>query len=140
MLYYELIDKLKQIASTEPNINFVGNKDIYELNSNPEIDYSVFYVTPNTFQIDTDLNTYSLNLYYVDRWDETGNNQAMIQSTGIIVLQNIINKFSNQYPDVEIQYPMTAIPFYQKFKDMCAGVYITVSFNVENEIGLCYEN
>lgn len=67
MTYYEIINGLKESALIEPNINFAGSKDIYELNSLPNIDYNVFYITPNTFNLDEDTITYSLNLYYVAR-------------------------------------------------------------------------
>lgn len=135
MTYQELIFGLLDSAKEEPNIGFVGCKDIYELNQKPNIEYSVFYITPNQFTIDTDVTIYSLNLYYIDRWDETVNNQLNIQSTGLIALQNIINRFVNDN-DVEVRYTMIAQPFYQKFKDQTAGVFIRVDFIVEN-IGLC---
>ena len=122
MTYYEIISNLKACALEEPNINFVGSKDIYELNSLPTIEYNVFYITPNTFSVDEDTITYSLNLYFVSRWDETDNNQLEEQSAGMLALQNIINRFNNLYPEVEIAYPLIYTPFYQKFKDITCGV------------------
>lgn len=62
-------------------------------------------------------------------------NQLNIQSTGLTVLQNIINRFVNDN-EVEVRYTMTAQPFFQKFKDVTAGVFIRVDFVVPN-IGLC---
>ncbi|MBO7712570.1 MAG: hypothetical protein J6S85_03320 [Methanobrevibacter sp.] len=47
LTYWDLLDELKKSALEEPNINFVGNKDIFNLNSIPDIDYDVFYITPN---------------------------------------------------------------------------------------------
>lgn len=135
MTYQELNFALLDAAKAEPNIGFVGCKDIYELNQKSNLDYSVFYITPNTFTIQEDVTIYSLNLYYIDRWDETDFNQLNIQSTGLVVLQNIINRFANNN-DVEVRFPMTAQPFYQKFKDQTAGVFIRVDFIVDN-IGLC---
>ena len=48
MTYYEIISDLKEEALKEPNIRFAGSKDIYELNSNPDIDYGAFYITQNS--------------------------------------------------------------------------------------------
>lgn len=123
----------------EPNIGYAGSKDIFELNSRPDIDYTVFYITPNSFTIEEDTIRYSLNLYYVDRWDETDNNQLLIHSAGIVALNNIINRFNNRFPDTAISYPLNCQPFYQRFKDMCSGVYVTASFELDNIIGLCDE-
>lgn len=45
--YYDLLEELKKCALEEPNINMAGSKNIYELNSLPNIQYDVFYLTPN---------------------------------------------------------------------------------------------
>lgn len=47
LTYWNVIEELKKSALEEPNINFVGSKDIFNLNSIPDIDYDVFYITPN---------------------------------------------------------------------------------------------
>ena len=140
MTYFELINNLKACALEEPNINFAGSKDIYELNSIPAIEYNVFYITPNTFNMDEDTITYSLNLYFIARWDETDNNQLEEQTAGILALTNIINRFNNLYPEVEIAYPLIFTPFYQKFKDICTGVFVRVDLAVDNIMGTCFEN
>jgi hypothetical protein len=140
MTYYEIINNLKACALEEPNINFVGSKDIYELNSLPTIEYNVFYITPNTFSVDEDTITYSLNLYFVSRWDETDNNQLEEQSAGMLALQNIINRFNNLYPEVEIAYPLIYTPFYQKFKDITCGVFVRADFQVDNTLGTCTDD
>lgn len=67
MTYYQLITELKNCALEEPNVRFAGSKDIFELNSLPDIDYTVFYITPNQHQMNSDTIKYSLNLYYIDR-------------------------------------------------------------------------
>lgn len=67
MTYFELITALKECALAEPNINFAGSKDIYELNALPDIDYDVFYITPNQHTLTENTIIYSLNLYYISR-------------------------------------------------------------------------
>ena len=47
MTLFEIINKLKDIAISKPNINYVGDGDVYTLNSLPNIDYSVFFITQN---------------------------------------------------------------------------------------------
>lgn len=134
MTYKQVLNGLMQSAVAEPNIKFSGCKDIYELNSLPNLEYSVFYITPNTFTSTSDAVAYDLNLYYIDRWDETANNQIDIQSFGITVLTNIINRFVDNY-DVFVGDTFVFTPFYQRFKDMTAGVFVRVTFTVNNEIG-----
>lgn len=136
LTYQDLVFGLMDSARQEPNIGFTGCRDIYDLNKLATLDYSVFYITPNTFTITEDLTIYSLNLYYIDRWDETSNNQINTQSVGMVTLQNIINRYVNNTDEVNVNYPLIAQPFYQKFKDETAGVYIKVDFVVPN-LGLC---
>jgi hypothetical protein len=47
MTLVEIVKILLDIAKQQPNINYVGEGDIYTLNSLPNIDYSVFYITQN---------------------------------------------------------------------------------------------
>ena len=137
MTYFQLITELNNCALEDHNIRFAGRKDIYELNSLPDIDYTVFYITPNQFIMDEDTIRYSLNLYYIDRWDETDNNQLQIHSAVLVALNNIINRFNNKFPDSTITYPLNCQLFYQRFKDVCSGVYVTVTFELDNIVGLC---
>ena len=136
MTLFELINKLKNIAISKPNINFVGDGDVYVLNSLPNIDYSVFFITQNDHSIYQDTITYSLNLFYIDRISDSEDNILNIQSDGMLQLTNIINTlvFSE---DVDVDGEITFTPFIQRFSDQCAGVYCTVRFVVDNNLGTC---
>ena len=136
MTLFEIINKLKDIAINKPNINFVGDGDVYTLNSLPNIDYSVFFITQNDHSIYQDTITYSLNLFYIDRISDSEDNVLNIQSDGMLQLTNIINTlvFSE---DVDVDGEISFTPFIQRFADQCAGVYCTVRFIVDNNLGTC---
>lgn len=136
MTLFEIINKLKDIAISKPNINYVGDGDVYTLNSLPNIDYSVFFVTQNDHSIESDTITYNLNLFYIDRISDSEDNTLNIQSDGMLQLTNIINTlvFSE---DVDVDGDITFIPFIQRFADNCSGVYCTVRFVCDNNLGTC---
>ena len=136
MTLFEIINKLKYIAINKPNINYVGDGDVYVLNSLPNIDYSVFFITQNDHSIYQDTITYSLNLFYIDRISDSEDNTLNIQSDGMLQLTNVINTlvFSE---DVDVEGEITFTPFIQRFADQCAGVYCTVRFIVDNNLGTC---
>lgn len=138
MTLYTLIDKLLTIAKEKPNINFVGEGDIYKLNHIPNIDYSVFYITQGAHNIGENINQYTLNLFYVDRIFEEDNkdNRLLIQSNGIEVITNIVNELVNS-EDVDVSYPITYTSFYQRFADDCSGVFATITFTTDSNIGIC---
>lgn len=140
--YRELIEGLKSEALKEPNIRFAGSKDIYELNSLPDIDYGVFYITPNAHRWYEDYVTFSLNLYYIDRWDETDEDQLIIHSDGMRKLMNIVNRFRDNNQFVWVNWNGTFNQFYQRFKDITAGVWLTMEFSIPVEMicGEEYEN
>ena len=136
MTLFEIINKLKNIAISKPNINFVGDGDVYTLNSLPNINYSVFFITQNDHLIDSDTITYSLNLFYIDRISDSEDNTLNIQSDGMLQLTNIINTlvFSE---DVDVDGEISFTPFIQRFADQCAGIYCNVRFIVDNNLGNC---
>lgn len=136
MTLFELINKLKDIAISKPNINYSGDGDVYTLNSLPDINYSVFFITQNDHSIYQDTITYSLNLFYIDRISDSEDNTLNIQSDGMLQLTNIINTlvFSE---DVDVDGDINFVPFIQRFADNCSGVYCTVRFICENNLGTC---
>ena len=136
MTLFELINKLKSIAINKPNINYVGDGDVYTLNSLPNIDYSVFFITQNDHSIYQDTITYSLNLFYIDRISDSEDNTLNIQSDGMLQLTNIINTLVFT-EDVDVDGDITFVPFIQRFADQCAGVYCNVRFVCENNLGTC---
>ena len=136
MTLFELINKLKNIAISKPNINFVGDGDVYTLNSLPNIDYSVFFITQNDHLIDSDTITYSLNLFYIDRISDSEDNTLNIQSDGMLQLMNVINTLVFT-EDVDVDGEISFVPFIQRFADNCCGIYCNVRFTVENNLGSC---
>ncbi len=139
MTLFEIINILKEIAISKPNINYVGEGDIYILNSLPNIDYSVFFITQGNHTVDAERNviTYSLNLFYIDRLLDDASNRLLVQSNGVESLLNIINEFVESNEDIVIASDIRFTSFNQRFSDNCCGVFCTVDFEVENNIGLC---
>lgn len=137
MTLQETINKLLEIGSKQHNINYVGEGDIYTLNSIPNINYSVFFITQQQHQQSENTITYNLYLYYIDRLTNKEENRTQIQSNGIVMLGNIVNTFINEVDDAQLNYSITYQPFTHKFADMCAGVYGIVSITLDNGLGVC---
>lgn len=135
MTLYDIVTTLINIAKKQPNINYTGEGDIYILNSLPNIDYSVFYITQNNHTQREDTVNYNLTLFYIDRVNSNGNNVLQIQSTGMLALNNIINNFNNLY-DVEVG-DIDYTTFVHRFQDDCAGVYANTTITADAELGLC---
>ena len=91
----------------------------------------------NEHSIDSNTITYNLNLFYIDRIADSEDNVLNIQSDGILQLTNIINNlvFSE---DVDVDGEINFVPFIQRFADNCSGVYCSVSFVCDNNLGICH--
>lgn len=137
MTLYEICKELEDIAYSKPNINHVGNGDIYDLDSLPDLKYGVFYITQSNHVMGEDTTQYQLTLYYIDRLFQDKSNSLEIQSTGIQILTSIINTFNYSNPNVSVEYDVNCTTFTHKFSDFCAGVFAQVTFEVDNDLGIC---
>ena len=137
MTLLDIVKELENIAKKQPNINYVGNGDIYALSTLPNVNYGVFYVTQSNHTQNENTINYTLTLFYVDRLMNDNSNRLQIQSNGITTLTNIINIFSMKNDDVEIQYNIPYTTFIQRFADDCSGVYCNVTITADNNIGIC---
>lgn len=136
MTLKDSVDKFINIAKKQPNINYANEGDIYKLNSLPNIDYGVFWVTQTDHVITENTLTYNLVLFYVDRLFQDESNTLEVQSTAILQLNNIINQFIMEN-DVELDGEIKVTTFTQRFTDFCAGAWAEISIVADNNIGIC---
>lgn len=138
MTLKEVFDALNNIALSQPDINgVIKSGNIYDINEDRDINYSVFCAVQGTHSYDfiNGENTFNFILYYVDRLQSDGDNKTEVQSAGIEALKNILRAFIREY-DVDI--PTVSIDvFTESFAALCAGAYATVSIQVEDDN--CYE-
>lgn len=131
MTYQQVVKSLEAIALNQHNVRYAGYGDLYrDLNSEPNIKYDVFYITPNQYTLEGDFNRFSFNLFYISRLENLdGDNMLQIQSIGKEVLDNIVRVFCDTY-DAETSGSVYYQPFTQRFADECAGIYMTVTLVV----------
>lgn len=139
MTLKEVIDAILYVAKQHPSIRTAKEGNVYELDSMPDVEYKVFWLTQGQHRFDNQQNTYTFNMFYIDRLTDGIENQTDIQSDGIVAINNIINGLQAYY-DIEIDFPVNITAFNQRFADDCAGVFATVSIVVDNELGECYYN
>lgn len=134
MTLFQIIQTLKQIALTQPNIKSATDGSIYEvMNTNPSVKYDVVHFSQTTHQSDEETDYYGLNIFYVSRLEDSlEDNRLQIQSIGKEVLDNIIRTFCENW---NINFPtITYTPFTQKFNDLCAGCYCNLRLEIPKEI------
>lgn len=138
MTFLDLILSIEDIASSQPNIHTTVGVDIFRLNALPNAKYSVFGWESNQHRREGNAMIYSLNLYYIDRLTSDSRNEIAIQSAGISILNNIIDTFLERHQNELMLYgSLYYNNFEQRFSDLCAGVYVTLSVAVP--MTDCYE-
>ena len=131
MTYKELIGIIEKVASQQPNIRTIVPFSPYDVNKSKETEYSVFSWSPNAFTESNEFINYSLNLFYIDRLSADSSNKLQIQSIGIQVLKNILDVLENDY-GLQTTGNRTYQTFYETFdKNVCAGVFVTITFATE---------
>lgn len=139
MTLYSIINILKSIAKTQPNVRTATDGSVYDkLNTNPSVQYDVFHIQQTTHTEDFETDYYGLQLFYISRLEDSlEDNRLQIQSIGKEVLGNIIRTFCENF---SIDYPtITYIPFTQRFVDLTAGVYCNVRLEVPKDL-LCADD
>lgn len=136
MTIKKLIDVITKTAEKKPNINYVGVGNVYDLNSKPDVNYSLIYLTYQNSQVNENEIRHNIVMFYIDRMTDDYDNRLDIQNNGILEITNIVNTIVN-LEDVEVDMPMAFTPFNQRFAEDCAGVFTTITFIVDGD-GNCH--
>ena len=138
MTLFDIVRNLQAIAAQEPSVRSVSDGDIYDaLNAAVDIKYGCFHITQDTHTTNGDLDVWGLNLFYIDRLLDNGENRLSIQSAGITILENVLRNFADTF-GAEYMNNIVYTPFTQRFKDNCAGVFCKISVSTVMD-NLCAE-
>lgn len=133
--YYEFIKLLEYTFLSHPNINnFYTHK--FKLESEDDIDYPAIVVTINSLTVGPSVTTASYNVMYVDRSTPERDNTDYVNSLGVQVITEIINKLKYSY-DVDITNPLVFQFFRNQFSNACVGVFCTINIDMPSNIGEC---
>ena len=131
MTLYKLIQDVCNLGKAQPNVNFVTQGDIYQLNHNQDVDYPAFVVTQGTHTgSDYDEEQFTLTLFAVDRLVSDKSNEIDVQSWANSVLLSVIKNIGDFFIGT-VQSGFKIQTFTEKFDSLCAGAYVTLAINVD---------
>ena len=102
MKYYNLIETLKNISASHQIIQEFGEGDVYEYMNSGNHKYPCLFMTMSTINSDTSSTDYNFTLFYIDRLTDDNSNRIYVQSTGISVIQQILQQIVSLNSDVEL--------------------------------------
>ena len=131
MTLYKLVQDVCNLGKAQPNVNFVTQGDIYQLNHNQDVDYPAFVVTQGTHTgSDYDEEQFTLTLFAVDRLVSDKSNEIDVQSWANGVLLSVIKNIGDFFIGT-VQSGFKIQTFTEKFDSLCAGAYVTLAINVD---------
>ena len=136
MNLYDVLNKLSDIANKHKLIGSYHNGDVYRIMNSAKNTYPVVVFTVDKLQDYQDYSTLNAYMYFIDRLTDDEDNKINIQSNGINVINDIVNKLG----DIDGISPVTPLQytfFTEKFGDMCCGVYANVSIQFNNYSNCC---
>ena len=134
MTYLQIINLLKDTALAQPNVNSVV-REFLDLNRE-DAKYSAVVIQDRDGSrdriVEQDYVTYTWHLGYVDRLTYDESNRDDIISTGINIINNIVNTIRNTwFPELEVSIVDRINTFDQRFTAQCAGVYVVLAVNAQ---------
>lgn len=127
MTLYEITQAIVEAATRQPTIHTIARGDFQKINSAPSVKYGAFAYIQGSHSSDEDFFTYNFTFVYADRVTEDRSNEELIQSTGILTLDNIIA----QLEEVGcIKVSVTYDVFTDRFSDDCAVAMAKVGLRV----------
>ena len=134
MTYLQILNLIRDTALAQPNVNTVV-REFVDLNREDTV-YSAVVIQDRDGEYDriveNGYHTYTWHLGYVDRLTYDESNRDDIFSTGINIINNIVNSIRNTYfPTLEIDLVDKFNTFNQRFTASCAGVYVVLAVNVQ---------
>ena len=134
MTYLQIINLIKDTALAQPNVNSVV-REFLDLNRE-DAKYSAVVIQDRDGNrdriVEQDYVTYTWHLGYVDRLTYDESNRDDIISTGINIINNIVNTIRNTwFPELEVSIVDRINTFDQRFTAQCAGVYVVLAVNAQ---------
>ena len=132
--YLQILNIIKDTALAQPNVNSVV-REFLDLNRE-DAKYSAIVIQDRDGSRDRteeqDYITYTWHLGYVDRLTYDESNRDDIISTGINIIDNIMNTIRNTwFPELEVSIVDRINTFNQRFTAQCAGVYVVLAVNAQ---------
>lgn len=132
MNYYNFIKQIKNISLSNGLVNETGDGDIYQHLNSGMHKYPCVFLTVQNVTFTNDIVNVNATLFYVDRLLDNSSNKLEIQSNGITVLSQILDRIAEDTVINTVQNVYT--PFEEKFADLCAGQFVTFRASFPNDV------
>ena len=128
MNYFNLVKNIQDTALKHQFVQEFFEGDVYDIMNTKDRKYPTVILTTERIDDTNGYQTITASLFCIDRLTSDGVNKLEVQSICQTILQGILLKLESAYPEMTIQTE-SFVPFTEKFKDLCAGMYVECSLS-----------
>lgn len=145
--FHKLLDYLQNFQEESPILNSFGYGNLVDFSrtiSGQTVQYPYMFCVPLSITYDESITTYQFSILFADIINTDFDNQKEIVSDMSLqskrflsYIKRGINTFPDIYNNMDVDLPVGAIPFLERFGDHVAGVALDVNLIVFEELNAC---
>lgn len=146
--FHKVLDYLQDFQVQSPILNTFSYGNLVDFGqihiSGGTVDYPFMFAVPQSIQYDENITTYNMTLIFADilNWDLSNEKDAVsdmsLQARRFLsYVKRGIHTFPELYDNFDINLPVQAIPFFERFGDHVAGVAMEVPIMVFEDLNAC---
>jgi len=145
--YHIILDLIQEFQEQSPILNSFGYGNLVDFSrtiSGQTVQYPYLFVVPQSIQYFENTTEYQVTLIFADILDTTLDNEKDAVSDMSLQARRFlsyvkrgITTFPDLYNNLDLQLPVQAIPFQERFGDHVAGVAMDTTLVVFEDINAC---
>lgn len=150
--FHKILDYIESWQQSSPVMNSFGYGNLIDFGrtisgdtQNNVVNYPFTFVVPQGISYDMGTTTYQLSIIFADKLNTDYSNEKdcvsdmSLQSKRFIssILRGLNGENPTMYENMDIETPVQAIPFFERFGDHVAGVALNANIIVFEDINDC---
>ena len=145
--FHKVLDYLQYFQEQSPMLNTFGYGNLVDFGKNvsgSSVNYPFLFVVPQAIEYQENMTVYSLTMIFADilNWDLSNEKDCVSDMSWeakrfLAYLKNGQNTLPILYNNIDINLPVTALPFFERFGDHVAGVAMEVPLIVYDTLDAC---
>lgn len=146
--FHKVLDYLQEFQIQSPILNTFAYGNLIDFGqlhiSGGTVEYPFMFVVPQSIQYDENITTYNLTLIFADILNvDLSNEKDAVSDMGLQARRFLsyvkrgIHTFPELFDNLDINLPVQAIPFMERYADHVAGVAMECPIIVYEDLNAC---
>lgn len=145
--FHKVLDYLQYFQEQSPLLNTFGYGNLVDFGKNisgSTVNYPFLFAVPQAIEYQENMTVYNLTLIFADilNWDLSNEKDCVSDMSWeakrfLSYLKYGQNTLPELYNNIDIEFPVNAIPFFERFGDHVAGVAMEVPLIVYDTLDAC---